>query len=121
MIINQLINEPLVTACLKREANYRLNKEDCGRVLGRDFCIREGVLLGLTPKHTTGRRQGPVPFRRTHLTYGVVRSQPERHKGRQAPLMDDGPRVFLSRPLRAGGAKGPHGTGNEMIIPPITS
>jgi hypothetical protein len=62
MIINQLMNEPLVTACLKREANYRLNKEDCGRVLGRDFCIREGVLLGLTPKHTTGRRQGPVPF-----------------------------------------------------------
>jgi hypothetical protein len=45
MIINQLINEPLVTACLKREANYRLNTGDCGRVLGRDFCTRGDRLL----------------------------------------------------------------------------
>jgi hypothetical protein len=82
---NQMIKEPLVTACLKREATYRLNTGDCGRVLGRDFCLKEDVPIGLTPKHTTGGRQGAIPFRRTHLTYGIIQSQLERHKGRKAP------------------------------------
>jgi hypothetical protein len=105
MVINQMINEPLVTVCLKREANYRLNKGDCGRVLCRDFCIREDVPLGLTPKHTqlvVGKGARTVS---AEPTDGVVRSQPERYKGRQAPMMNDGSRVFLSRPLRIVGAK----------------
>src|SRR5262249_20809452 len=50
--------ETLVTACLNREAHYRLENGDCGRVLGRNFCKREDMPLGLTPKVTTGRRQG---------------------------------------------------------------
>jgi len=82
---NQMIKEPLVTACLKREANYRLNNGDCGRVLGRDFCKREDVPLGLTPKLTTGRRQGAraVPPNPPHL-WGHSESL-ERHKGRKGP------------------------------------
>ncbi len=66
---NQMIKEPLVPACLKREAIYRLNTGDCGKVLGRDFCLKEDVPIGLTPKHTTGGRQGghTVPPNPPHL------------------------------------------------------
>jgi len=53
----------------------------------------------------SSRGRGPVPFRRTRLTSGVVWNQPEWYKGRQAPMLNDGSKVFLSRPLRIVGAK----------------
>ena len=42
-------------------------------------------------------------------------------QGETGSYMNDGSRVFLSRPLWIVGAKWPHWMGNEMIIPPITS
>jgi len=53
---------------------------------------RKLQFAGLNP----GR--GPVAFRRTRFTYGVVWSQPARYKWRQAHMLNDGSRFFCPGP-----------------------
>jgi len=129
LVAEDYANNRNLLALLLEQEQYEVHLVADGyEALERMF--KEGVPIGLTPKHTTGGWQGghTVPPNPPH--YGVIQSQLERHKGRKAldyepvgpvPMMNDGSRVYLSRPLRIVGAKWPHWTGNEMIIPPITS